>query len=396
MAETYHSASYSLERKLVVIIQRSAERDGSAMSGLTVVDAIHGLHGCAHVIFGADGPVIADYQSAGCQTSIVPHGQWLLKASLFRSLRRLTRDWNSSLSIASVLRTLAPDLVYVNSLFGWAGALAARKIRVPVVWHLRELFTDVGGEAHPPAIGGKWLVRREIRRLSSHVVVVSRDVACQVLATDPEAVSVISNAVGKDFDKKPLRGREVRGQFGFGEHQFVVGAIGSIRPVKGFDVLVRAIATLRESIPHLIVAIAGNGDGSRLTELAEEFGVTENLRLLGCVHPIRPFYGSCDVICVPSRSESFGRVALEAMASGVPVVATAVGGMKDTIVDGETGLLVEPESPTGVAHAIVRIYRDEPFRAALVEAARADFASRFHTESIIRGLQELILQSAAK
>ena len=384
-----------LENRLVALIQRSAEIDGSAISGLTVAEAVLAGGGRVHVVFGADGPIIDQYKALGCQTSISPHGQWLQKsAGMLRAARRLYRDWIASTRILTILKKIEPDLIYVNSLVGWAGALASRKLKTPLVWHLRELFADVGGEAYPPSIGGKFFVRREVKRLSDRVVVVSTAVAEQVLASEiTGTISLIPNCLPDSFTAcDSLERPQVRQDLGIEQSDFVVGAVGSIRHVKGFDVLVKALALLIGR-PSLQLVIAGAGPRAELAELATQLGVLDKLRLLGPLQPIRPFYNACDIVCIPSRSESFGRVAVEAMSCGLPIIATNVGGMRDTIVHQETGLHIEPDSPEQLGHAIMRLHGDAALRKSLATAGRRRFQELFTQTPIRRKLVETMSEA---
>ncbi|WP_194813505.1 glycosyltransferase [Nocardia sp. XZ_19_385] len=145
-------------------------------------------------------------------------------------------------------------------------------------------------------------------------------------------------------------------------------AVGRLVRRKGFDLAVRTLAELPDT--ELVIAGGAVGDGldedtetRRLRRLAADYGVAERLRMLGPVsHATMPrLYRSADVALCTSWYEPFGLVPLEAMACGTPVVATAVGGMLDTVVDGVTGRLVAPPEPATIARA-VRALLDDPVR----------------------------------
>jgi len=159
--------------------------------------------------------------------------------------------------------------------------------------------------------------------------------------------------------------------------------VGRLQPHKGPDVAVRALAEAVARDPrtaeHLMLALVGGPSGAnrgaemaRLMELATALDVAERVVLF----PPQPqahladFYAAADVVLVPSRSESFGLVALEAQACGTPVVAAAVGGLPFVVHHGRTGLLVEGHDPADHADALLRILRDHTLQAALgAEAA---------------------------
>lgn len=162
--------------------------------------------------------------------------------------------------------------------------------------------------------------------------------------------------------------------------------VGRIQPLKGADVAVRALAEVhRHGRRDARLVIVGGPSGPRGT--AEVAALHESVRVLGLeehVHFVPPqphellstFYRAADCCIVPSRSESFGLVALEAAACGIPVVAAAVGGLTTLVVEGETGFLVEPGDAAGVAEQVARIVSDDVLRARLGRAG-AEMASAY-------------------
>jgi len=159
----------------------------------------------------------------------------------------------------------------------------------------------------------------------------------------------------------------------------VVLFVGRIQPLKGPDVAIRALHDLgRPDAILLIVGGASGGSGDREVErahqLVDELGLHDQVRFVAPQphHILSTYYRAADVVVVPSRSESFGLVALEAAACGVPVVASAVGGLLSLVEHGRTGFLIEERDPVDFAKAIARIL-DEP---VLAEAMRLDSARR--------------------
>jgi D-inositol-3-phosphate glycosyltransferase len=157
--------------------------------------------------------------------------------------------------------------------------------------------------------------------------------------------------------------------------------VGRLQPHKGPDVAIRtvaeAVARDPDATQHLQLAIVGGpsgGDGgevARLMELAMTLGVADRVMLFAPQPQERlaDFYAAADVVLVPSRSESFGLVALEAGACGTPVVAAAVGGLRYVVDDGVTGTLVEGHDPTDHAAALLDVLRDPARQSALGDAA---------------------------
>ncbi len=214
-----------------------------------------------------------------------------------------------------------------------------------------------------------------------------RGLDCIVAATEHErrllmqiyrvpATRVAVVPLGVDLDQfQPRPQAEARAALGIAPEERMVLAIGRIEPLKGFDILIRSIAQLSDRRSVVLSIIGGDDRASRelaaLRAVAEEVGVADHVRLLGPrPHEELPaYYNAADVVAVPSFYESFGLVAVEAMASGVPVVASRVGGLASTVADGRTGYLIPWRCPEPFAEKIELLLRNEELRRALGRAA---------------------------
>jgi D-inositol-3-phosphate glycosyltransferase len=159
--------------------------------------------------------------------------------------------------------------------------------------------------------------------------------------------------------------------------------VGRIQPLKGPDVAVRALAALgrRDALLLLVggaSGVEGDHEVERLDSLIDELGVTGQVRFVPPQphHILSTYYRAADVVLVPSRSESFGLVALEASACGVPVVASAVGGLLTLVDHGDTGFLVPDRDPDVFAQHVASLLAD-PVRAAAMGARGASRARRY-------------------
>ena len=173
----------------------------------------------------------------------------------------------------------------------------------------------------------------------------------------------------------PLSKAEARHQLGFDRHERIVLYVGRFDPRKGIETLVRACAKLRDRFAHQsestkfrLVVVGGSdpheADGverARIEEIVNNLGLADLTEFVGMVgHDRLPlYYTAADVCVIPSHYEPFGLVAIEAMACGTPVVASAVGGLKFTVIPEETGLLAPAQDVDGFANAIGRILTDD-------------------------------------
>lgn len=136
----------------------------------------------------------------------------------------------------------------------------------------------------------------------------------------------------------------------------IVGSIGRLEPRKGHEDLIRAMPDILRQVPQATLRVAGHdpwGYGPTLQAVIADLGLAEAVQLVGFSHDVPAFLHALDIFALASRSEGFGQVVIEAMAAGKPVVASRIAPLTEIVVDGDTGLLVQPENPKAFAEAIV-------------------------------------------
>jgi len=180
----------------------------------------------------------------------------------------------------------------------------------------------------------------------------------------------------------------------------IITFVGRIQPHKGPEVLIRAIAEMVSHSPHLrqklITNIIGGASGAnqseveRLKELVGWLGISDVVRFAPPVprEDLPQWYRASDLVCVPSYSESFGLVALEAQACGTPVVATAVGGLRTAVADGISGVLVDGHDPRAWSSVLARLLQ-EPQRRVLLSMGAVEHASHFGWDATSRGTLDI-------
>jgi D-inositol-3-phosphate glycosyltransferase len=234
-----------------------------------------------------------------------------------------------------------------------------------------------------------------------------------VANTDAEAASLVSLydacpdivhvvAPGVDlYTFTPGQGRSAaRAVVGLPQDSLVVTFVGRIQPHKGPEVLIRATSELVKHSPllrnKLIVNVIGGASGAnteevdRLKELATWLAIDDVVRFAPPVArgDLAQWYRAADLVVVPSYSESFGLVALEAQACGTPVVATAVGGLRTAVADGISGVLVDGHDPKAWSSVITRLLQ-EPQRRVLLSMGAIEHASHFGWDATARGTLDI-------
>jgi D-inositol-3-phosphate glycosyltransferase len=256
-------------------------------------------------------------------------------------------------------------------LSGWAGVMVKKALGIP----LANSFHTLGRvkEAHrrpdePPESLLRIAAEKEVIERSDCLVAstpAESEDLLQRYGADPAKLCVSPPGVDHELFRPGPRG-EARRFLGLGEQPLLL-FIGRIQPSKGVDVAVGALRILAEQIPEVGMLVVGgpsgprgSGELTRMRERISKAGLAGRVRFLAPQpHRSLPvFYQAADVLLVPSRTESFGLVAVEAQACGLPVVAAKVGGLSYAVDHGRSGLLVEGHRPTDYAAAAGRIIAD--------------------------------------
>jgi D-inositol-3-phosphate glycosyltransferase len=197
---------------------------------------------------------------------------------------------------------------------------------------------------------------------------------------DPCKIEVVPGGVDLSLFR-PLSQERARQQLGICDRRHMILFVGRIEPLKGIDTLLRAMAIVVKDFPRwtdeICVCIVGgdasekpeaiNAEMERLQALREELGISDLVTFLGAQaqDTLPSYYSAADVVVMPSHYESFGMVALEAMACGTPVIASKVGGLSFTVQDGITGFHVPERDPEALAEKITLLLKDHDLRSRL-------------------------------
>lgn len=296
---------------------------------------------------------------------------------------------------ANVLRTEAEheagwfDLVHSHYwLSGQVGLLAAQRWGVPLV-HTSHTLAKVknasladGDRPEPePRLRGEQEVIAAASRLIASTETERRHLT-ELYGAEPDRVDVVTPGVDLEIFRPDGDERTARERLGFDPEAQILLFVGRIQPLKAPDILLAAAAELIRRDPdrrgRLTVVIVGGPSGSglerpdSLVKLAAELGITDLVHFQPPVphDQLAHWYRAATVVVVPSHSESFGLVAVEAQACGTPVVAAAVGGLRTAVDHGTSGVLVRGWDPTDYADALERILTQDRWRRHLAVGAR--------------------------
>jgi glycosyltransferase involved in cell wall biosynthesis len=292
--------------------------------------------------------------------------------------------------LVRVIRQRRIDVVQAHC-FGTSvyASAAGLLTRIPVVGTLHGRVDIAAGERHRDL---KW---RLVRRGAARVVCVSQSLRRELVSAtpflDPARIPVIYNGVDVETFF-PGASEEKRREIGVRPGRVLIGAVGNVRHVKGYEVLVDAVGTLVRLGLDADVVIIGKGGNEferDLIQQAEASGVRDRLHFLGFRSDVAELYRALDIYVLTSHSEGFPLSTIQALASGLPVVATRCGGPEEMVDDGVDGFLVERGSGTAVADGLARLIADPALRRRLGSRAREKAVSRFSTAAMVSGYEAL-------
>jgi glycosyltransferase involved in cell wall biosynthesis len=354
-----------LPRLRITAYTDSYEAGGSDAS---LISLLRGLQASAEIVVMGPEPEIVDDVARQAEVDRV------------QTVRRVRDKWDAPAIVRHIraIRELRPDVVHANLRSPWscqyallAGSLT-RGVRTVAVHHA----------VLPPRNARQTFFNRaNLSRVDAQTAP-SRFAARGIeedVGLPAGTIRVIPGGV-PEVELDPVA-RPAPGP--------IVGALSRLSGEKGMDVLLRAVARL----PAATLVLVGDGpDRASLERLARELSITERVIVTGWLPNARSWLPVIDVVAVPSLERSFesqSLAATEAMFAGVPVVASRVGGLPEVVVDGETGMLVEPGDPVALAGAIERLLGDRQLRERMGAQARSRAAERFSVEQMIASFEAL-------
>jgi glycosyltransferase involved in cell wall biosynthesis len=284
------------------------------------------------------------------------------------------------------------DLIHVNSYVpGNYARLAAALMQVPIVidhWHGFIRFSRK-----------RRLICRFLGRFTDLSLAVSqgvKDYLLKEIGLDPAKIRVVVNGVDVAALDAAAPGEAVRRDLGLPAEAPVIGLVGRLDHWgKGHQELFTALAQIHASHPVHALIVGGGRREDEVRQLAVSLGLAESVHFLGPRRDVPDLLNAMDIFVLPSYSEGVSLALLEAMAAGLPVIATAVGGTPEVVTDGVTGLLIPPRDPAALAGALERLLNDPAWAKQLGAKARVHVRQHFSLDRPgreINGIYEELVQ----
>jgi glycosyltransferase involved in cell wall biosynthesis len=341
---------------------------GSSENTVSQIEALEREGYASTLVLGPESeePVVEAARRRGCRVIEID--------GLVREVSP-ARDVAAVLQLWRLFRRLRPSIVHTHtSKAGFVGRLAAWLAGVPVVIH----------QPHGHIFYGYWSRARTtlfvvLERIAAHltdtiITLTPHEVEehLERRIGRPAQFTVVPSGVPTQALRAAAPPRdEARARLGLSPEAFVIAGVGRLVPIKGFDLLVEALAEVVTRVPDTHLLLIGDGaERAALEARAAALGFADRLHITGSVIDVMGRLAGADVLAAPSRNEGMGRVLVEAMALGLPVIGTRVGGIADVILDRECGLLVPSEDVGALAAALIELGTDVSLRGKLGAGAR--------------------------
>jgi len=324
---------------------------------------------------GGDEPVLTQLAEAGVET-------WP------RRLVRLYMPEGRSVA-RSVAREAASRNVRVVHTFhfksDWMGPGVARTLGCPLVSSRRDLGF------HRTTVHN--LVYRAVRPRVAAFIAPSeavRQVMIRQDRLDPARVHVIYNGLDRARFERPQDRAAARQALGLPAEGPIIGMVSGFRPIKDHPTLLMAMHTVARNYPNAHLALVGEGtEEAKLRALTAELGLNDNVTFTGPTKDVPRALAAMDVFVLSTHSEGMSNAIIEAMAAGLPVVASDVGGNAECVADGVTGYIVPHEDPGALAERLNGLLGDPAGAAALGAAGRCRVAELFDVDAMVRQTADL-------
>jgi glycosyltransferase involved in cell wall biosynthesis len=349
-----------------------------------------------------DGSLRGDLERAGIPVYIIPGRS----RSLVRDPRAAAELWRIRRALLALVKSLRTQVIQTHllrSLDFLMLTLSGRSLGPRIIWTFHNARLDLRSDQLPigaPLLGAKRRAYRSLYRLASRraaaLVAVSSEVAASVrrdLRPAPGRLVIIPNGVEPQRYARPVDRRGVRSRIGVPRDAMLVICVAKLYEQKGHKILLDALRSPSLQQPDLHLAIVGDGPlASPIRALVASSGMADRVHLLGERSDVPDLLGASDVFVLPSLWEGMPMALLEAMASGLPVIASRVSGTEEVLGVGEAGILVNPGDAAGLAGALSRLSAEASLRDALGAAGRRRVAAQYSVDAQARAHRDLYLR----
>jgi len=290
-------------------------------------------------------------------------------------------------AMAKVMKERKVQIVHTHMYHGNTyGRIAALIAGVPVIIStVHTINSHRGFKRH--------LLNRLLSRYTDRIIAVSKAVRRDLIEQDhipKDKIALLYNGIDYKRFQSSISKEEAKKRLGFMESEFIIGTVGRLEPPKGQRYLLEAASDLLKEFPQIRLLLIGDGKLRRtLEDHGNQLGLQGKQTYLGIRRDIPQILRAMDIFVLPSIREGLPIALLEAMASGCPCIASAVGGVPEVIEEQRSGLLVSPADTQGLKKALKKILSDRSFGALLGKAGMEKIRKIFNQDIIVRMLEDI-------
>lgn len=386
----------------VLFVSHSPELGGAEKNLLDILSNLDKDIFEGYLLLPKRGLLGRDAERLGVNVFIVNYKSWIMqKIFSWKYFFYIPINIISIFKIKSLIRKLDIDIVYTNTSTVISGAIASKISRKPHIWSIHEA---IGKQKESfRLLFFNRLVFTIIGKLSQHIIVnsdfIKRNFPCKYVYK----ISVVYN--GFDINSYFVNNDEkttLRRKYGIKEDEKVLSVIGTICNRKGQREAILSMPLILKKDQGFRLVIVGRAFKSHrqyekeIHGIVKSHGLEKNVTFIGFKENITEIYKITNYLLVPSLIEPFGRVIVEAMLFGVPVVATRTGGMPEIVQDGYSGQLISSREPETIANAVFSMIDFPAKTQTYAENAKIEARKRFSLDTMNKKLTKILLETAAR
>jgi len=316
--------------------------------------------------------------------------------SIIRSIAP-AQDIKAFFSLISIFKSEKPRIVHTHtSKAGILGRWAAFFAKVPVIVHTPHghVFWGYFNKCKTSVF---LFLEHLTARITDRIITLTehekKDHLRFTIAPETKFAVIHSGVDLSKFSGVTADAFEMKKKLGISEKSFVIGTVGRLTPVKGQRYLLEAATKVVRQRPDTLFVFLGDGELlTELTEMASVLGIKDHVKFLGWRPEVADVMSTFDIFVLPSLNEGMGKVLVEAMAMGKPIIASNVGGIPDLVTHGLNGLLVPPADADAMADAIVTLH-DDPSKAKKMAEKGKVIAAGYSVDAMIQKIDRLYTES---
>jgi glycosyltransferase involved in cell wall biosynthesis len=378
--------------KNILFIHQSSELYGSDKTLLLLLTHLDRFLFNPIVVLPNEGPLKSELEKINIKVVIAPVLKLYRNMFSFKNMIQFYKDYKKAINILDTInKKYTIDVVYSNTLAVLLGMIYARKLQIKHIWHVHEIIV------HPKSIAN--IFPKLLTRYADLVICNSYATQKNLTQRAPNLVNksiVIHNGIDTNETSISYKNKE---DFGFSSSDVVITLVGRISRLKGHKWFLNTFIDYLDQLENINVLFVGSPVGGQefylkeVEEIISSNKLEKRIKIIPFTADLNAIWKNTDIAVMPStEAESFGLVAAEAMLAQKPVIASNHGGLKEIVINNETGFLIEPNNEMELFNAILKLKSSPDLRIEMGESGRKRILSEFMLEKYIQKITDSIKQ----